>query len=41
LGAIIDHWGLRAALLTIAPLAASSLLLTGELKKDTAHVEND
>ena len=35
LGGVIDIWGLRVALLLIAPLAASSLLLTGELKKDS------
>ena len=34
LGGIVDIWGLRVALLLIVPLAASSLLLTGELKKD-------
>ncbi|MGI9366625.1 MAG: MFS transporter [Rhizobiaceae bacterium] len=33
LGFIVDVWGLRVALLVIAPLAAGSLLLTGELKK--------
>ena len=34
LGGTIDIWGLRVALLLIAPLAASSLLLIGELKKN-------
>ena len=36
LGGIVDIWGLRIALLLVAPLAASSLLLTGELNKGTA-----
>ncbi|MEP1206430.1 MAG: MFS transporter [Rhizobiaceae bacterium] len=35
LGAVVDGFGLRTAMLVIAPLAASSLLLTGELKKDS------
>lgn len=34
LGGIIDTWGLRVALLLIAPLAATSLLLSGELNKE-------
>jgi MFS family permease len=33
LGGIVDVWGLRTAMLVIAPLAATSLLLTGELTK--------
>lgn len=41
LGAIIDIWGMRVALLTIAPLAASSLLLTGELHKGGYHGADD
>lgn len=35
LGAIVDVWGLRVALLWVAPLAATTILLSGELKKDS------
>ena len=34
LGVIVDLWGLRFALFLIAPLAATSLLLTNELTRD-------
>jgi MFS family permease len=34
LGFIVDGWGLRVALLLVAPVAATSLILSHELKKD-------
>jgi len=34
LGFIVDGWGLRIALVLVAPIAATSLLLNNELKKD-------
>lgn len=35
LGAVVDGFGLRTALLLVAPLAAASLLLTSELNKES------